>query len=308
MHPFMKRKRHPKKQTNKNFQNLIISMFHRFLLCFQVYISEMSSPQATHCLRIICCNKAVSFSHKNVLEKRKIREGKKKKKDTLVVSTTAAFTATAGFSGSFTEPEAGKCASITPNQGLFYLFIRKRRRRKGKDAIWVFVARWLLFLRLGLNTNARPALKIWPFSFFDQWHGEATERKSPSFPSCEYVFAYTGQKPFLSSLYENSDLIVCCLKRQGLFHCHNWQKDKMKRCKWRVQNCLLSSNQGAYSLRILTEADFIPCLNSYTSSHFKHATSPTHMDDSYSAMIQLAQGTVSYIDMNIDRPTEYPQA
>lgn len=32
------------------------------------------------------------------------------------------------------------------------------------------------------------------------------------------------------------------------------------------------------------------------------------MDDSHSAMIQLAQGTVSYIDMNIDRPTEYPQA
>lgn len=89
----------------------------------------MSSPQATHCLKILGCNKAVSFSHKNVLEKRKIREGKKM----LVVSATAVFTATTGFSGSFTE--AGKCASSTPNQGLFYLFIWKRRRRKGKDAI-----------------------------------------------------------------------------------------------------------------------------------------------------------------------------
>lgn len=96
-------------------------MFHRFLLCVQVFISQMSSPQATHCLRILGCNKAVSFSHKNVLEKRKIREGKK----TLVVSATAVFT--------FTEPEAGKCASSTLNQGLFYLFIWKRR--KGKDAI-----------------------------------------------------------------------------------------------------------------------------------------------------------------------------
>lgn len=44
----------------------------------------------------------------------------------LVVAGSDAFTATAGFSGSFTEPETGKSASSTPNQGVFNVFILRR--------------------------------------------------------------------------------------------------------------------------------------------------------------------------------------
>lgn len=52
----------------------------QIFLCIQVYISEMSSPQAPYCLRILGCNKAVSFPHKNVLKKKKRKIRKKKKK------------------------------------------------------------------------------------------------------------------------------------------------------------------------------------------------------------------------------------
>lgn len=298
--------------NKKTFQNLVISMFHRFLLCVQVCISEMSPPQATHSLRILGYNKAVSFSHKNVWEKRKIR-----KKDMLVVTASAAFTATAGFSGSFTEPETGKSASSTPNQGLFYLFFlrrrrrrgkrrkrgrRRRRKKKGKDAIYVFLARQLLFLRLRINRNTRPALKNCSFSSFVRQLGEDAETKFSSFSSWEHVFAYTEQRPFLSSLYEKSDLTVCCFRREAHHHCHQWSKDKMKYKD--AQFSLLSSNQWDCSLRILTEADVAPSLS---GSHFKQVTSPTHRGCGYSAMIQFAERYTSYTDMNVIRPTVCPR-
>lgn len=54
----------------------------------------------------------------------------------LVVTASAAFTATAGFCGSFTESEIGKCVSSIPNQGLF-LFIypeeEEREKEKGEE-------------------------------------------------------------------------------------------------------------------------------------------------------------------------------
>lgn len=82
----------------------------------------MSSPQATHCLRILGCNKAVLIpSQKRVRKKEK--SGKKKKKVMLVVTASSTFTTTAGFSGSFTKPEAGKCANNTPNQGLYFSYL-----------------------------------------------------------------------------------------------------------------------------------------------------------------------------------------
>lgn len=82
----------------------------------------MSSPQVTHCLRILDCNKAVLIpSQKHVRKKEK--SGGKKKKGVLVVTASSTFTATAGFSGSFTKPEAGKCANNTPNQGLYFSYL-----------------------------------------------------------------------------------------------------------------------------------------------------------------------------------------
>lgn len=205
-------------------------------------------------------------------------------------------------------------------KGFFNLFILRRRRRRGrrgkrrrrgrrrrkaKDAICNFLARWLLFLRLRINRNTRPALKNCSFSFFVPWFGEAAETKSSSFSNWERVFAYTRQRPFHSSLFENSDLIVCCFKREGLRHCHQWSKDKMKYKD--AEFPLLSSNQWDCSLRILTEADITLSLSPHISSHFKHATSPTHRDHSYSAMVQFAEGTISYTDMNVVRPTACPR-
>lgn len=70
-----------------------------------------------------------------------MRKEGNQKKDMLVVAASAAFTATAGFSGSFTEPETGKSASSTPNQGLF-LFIypeEKEEEEEGKRChLWFF--------------------------------------------------------------------------------------------------------------------------------------------------------------------------
>lgn len=57
-----------------------------------------------------------------MLEKKK-NQGEKKKKGVLVVTASSTFTATAGFSGSFTKPEAGKCANNTPNQGLYFSYL-----------------------------------------------------------------------------------------------------------------------------------------------------------------------------------------
>lgn len=50
----------------------------------------------------------------------------------LVVAASAAFTATAGFSGSFTEPETGKSASSTPNQGLFLFIYPEEKEEEGE--------------------------------------------------------------------------------------------------------------------------------------------------------------------------------
>lgn len=66
---------------------------------------------------------------------------------------------------------------------------------------------------------------------------------------------------------------------------------------------LLFSDQWDCSLTTLNEADITPSLNPHIALHFKYATSPTHRDYSYSAMIQFAKGTVSYIALNGIRPT-----
>lgn len=60
-------------------QTLSYPCFTDFFCASKFYISEMSSPQATHCLRILGCNKAVLIpSQKRVRKKEK--SGKKKKK------------------------------------------------------------------------------------------------------------------------------------------------------------------------------------------------------------------------------------
>lgn len=51
----------------------------------------------------------------------------------LVVAASAAFTVTAGFSGSFTEPETGKSASSTPNQGVFlFIYPEEKEEKEGE--------------------------------------------------------------------------------------------------------------------------------------------------------------------------------
>lgn len=107
----------------------------------------------------------------------------------LVVAASAAFRVTAGFSGSFTEAETGKSASNISNQGLIYLFIylslypeeevekeeKGEKEEKRCHLLFFSLVNRLLFLRLRINRNTRPALKNCSFSFFVWWLGEAVE-------------------------------------------------------------------------------------------------------------------------------------
>lgn len=48
----------------------------------------------------------------------------------LFVTTSATFTAPADFSGSFTEPESGKSANSTPNQGPYFIYLEEEKKRE----------------------------------------------------------------------------------------------------------------------------------------------------------------------------------